>query len=245
MEIIMSEITQPIFRAEQPARCRSLLVLLALAALPMSADTVLVTNFGPGDSYDTSSGDAWATGGSGESGNAVEFQNPFSSSYLLTSIQVADGFSSADPDGAAFNDLNVGIWQSTTDNLNDATELQSWSVAAPSAGSPSQVYSLTSASPTIINPSDYYFITETLTPDGSNTAEWGWNVNNLTPTETGYLSEFAGGRWFSETGDTPVFSVSGTVIPPSGVPEPRSYAAILGAGLLGLLVLRRRRTIAA
>jgi PEP-CTERM motif-containing protein len=29
------------------------------------------------------------------------------------------------------------------------------------------------------------------------------------------------------------------------VPEPRSYAAILGAGLLGLLVLRRRRTIAA
>jgi hypothetical protein len=36
---------------------------------------------------------------------------------------------------------------------------------------------------------------------------------------------------------TPAFSVSGNAVT---TPEPRSYAVLLGAGLLGLLILRRR-----
>jgi hypothetical protein len=98
----------------------------------------------------------------------------------------------------------------------------------------------------VINPSDFYFITETVTPDptdGATQAEWGFQVNNLTPLQTGFYSEFAGGAWFAVTGDgatTPVFSVSG-----DSVPEPRSSAALLAAGLAGMLVLRRSRNASA
>jgi hypothetical protein len=136
--------------------------------------------------------------------------------------------------------------------LNSATELESW-VITPSLP-PSQtavLYTLTpgtSTTPTItptIAPGENYFITETLEEDGANTAVWGWQQNNLSPTpETGYYSEFAGNPWFAETGTTPAFTVSGDLIVASAVPEPRSYAALLGAALVGILIMRRRNAAA-
>jgi len=239
----MSQIVKPIIRREHGGQLLTLLAVLALASLPLSADTLLVSNF----PYQTSTGDAWGTGGSGESGNAVSFVDPFASSYSLTQIQVADNFFTASPDGGSFNNLNVGLWQNTTDNLNSATEVESW-VITPSLP-PSQtatLFNLTPASsttPTVtptINPSDFYFITETIPEDGSNTAVWGWQQNNESPTpQTGYLSEFAGGAWFAETGTTPAFTVSGNPIS-STVPEPRSYAVLLAVALVGMLILKRR-----
>jgi hypothetical protein len=246
----MSEVIQRIVRSEHRPFV-SLLAVLALAALPLSAST-LVSNF----PYQTDTGDAWETGGSGESGNAVGFT--VSSSYSLTQLQVADNFFTASTDGGIYNNLNVGIWQSTTDNLNSATELESW-VITPSLP-PSQTAELftltpgTSTTPAItpvMNDSDFYFITETVIPDpsaGATQATWGWQQNNESPTaQTGYFSEFAGGSWFAETGTTPAFTVSGTpYVPPApGVPEPRSYALLLAAAFMGILILRRRRNAAA
>ena len=49
-------------------------------------------------------------------------------------------------------------------------------------------YTLTSATPTTIGQNDYYFITESVTSDGANTADWGWEENNLTPMQIGYYS---------------------------------------------------------
>ena len=83
---------------------------------------------------------------------------------------------------------------------------------------------------------------------GATQATWGWQQNNESPTaQTGYFSEFAGGSWFAETGTTPAFTVSGTpYVPPApGVPEPRSYALLLAAAFMGILILRRRRNAAA
>jgi hypothetical protein len=228
------------------ARLAPGLVVLAVAAFPLTADTLLTSNF----PYTTGTGDAWATGGSGESGNAVGFTDPSgTSSYSLTQIQVADNFSSQDPNGGAFNDLIVGLWVSSTD-LNSATELESWIVTTNAMGTP-ELFTLTpgtSTTPTVtptIAPGENYFITETVPEDGANTAEWGWQWNNLATQELGYFSEFAGGSWFAETGPTPAFTVSGNLIPPSTVPEPRSYAALLGAAFAGILILRRRRNSAA
>jgi hypothetical protein len=64
----MFQIVKPVRR-----KCGGLLVVLALVCLPLMADTTLVTNL----PATTDTGDSWATGGSGESGNAVGFVNPF------------------------------------------------------------------------------------------------------------------------------------------------------------------------
>ena len=243
----MFEIIQGLVALGDRARLAPCLVVLAVAALPLSADTLLTSNF----PYTTDTGEAWATGGSGESGNAVGFTDPSAtSSYSLTQIQVADNFSSQDPNGGAFNDLIVGLWSSATD-LNSATELESWIVTTNVMGTP-ELFTLTpgtSTTPTVtptIAPGVNYSITETVPEDGMNTAEWGWQWNNMSPTpELGYYSEFAGAPWFAETGTTPAFTVSGDLIVPSEVPEPRSYAALLGAAFAGILMLRRRRNAAA
>ena len=246
----MFEIIRRLGALGNRARLAPWLVVLAVAAFPLSADTLLTSNF----PYTTDTGEAWATGGSGESGNAVGFTDPSgTSSYALTQIQVADNFFTADPDGGTFNNLLVGLWSSPTD-LNDpaATELESW-VITPSLP-PSQTAELftltpgTSTTPTVtptIAPGENYFITELVPDDGANTAVWGWQQNNLPTQELGYFSEFSGGAWFTETGATPAFTVSGDLIPPSTVPEPPSYAALLGAAFVGILILRRRRNAAA
>jgi hypothetical protein len=130
----MFEITRRIVRLERRARFRGRMIVsfLVVAALPLSAGTLLVSNFGPGNTYDTSTGDAWATGGSGESGNAVGFTDPSAFlSYALTQIQVGDNFYTASTDGGVYNDLNIGFWQSTSD-LNSAAELESWVVSPAS-----------------------------------------------------------------------------------------------------------------
>jgi len=185
-------------------------------------------------------------------------------SYLLTQIQVADNFSVSDPNSStdpALNNLMVGLWQSTTNNPNTATELQSWNIAAPpSTGNPGQLYTLSSVLPTVIDPTDFYFITESVTPDGANTAEWGWQENNLTPMQIGLYfgtTGTPGSFSFANTpctnpgpctamndpnaSGTPAYSVSGSAI---ATPEPNGAAILLCALLLPLILIQRRRNAA-
>jgi hypothetical protein len=245
----MHQITELIVRSETRTRLCSLFVVLALAALPLSAD-VLVTTF----PSTTSTGDGYGTGGSAESGNAVSFV--VGSAYSLTQIQLEDNFFTAATDGGIYSNLNVGLWQNTTDSPNGATELEAWTVLPLSPAQTAELITLTpssSTTPSVIpdfNSSDFYFITETVIPDptaGATQGDWGWQANNQTPTPaTGNLfSEFGGMPWFPEgsTAVTPSFSVSGNAIS-STVPEPRSYAALLGAALVGVLLLRRRKVAA-
>jgi len=254
----MSDIIQRIFRLERSARFRSLLGILALAAMPLSADTIASTLSTAIPPFDPGTGDSWAVGLSNNIELAVGFQDPSASlSYLLTQIQVADGFALSDPNSStnpALNDLIVGLWQSTTSDPDSATEIQSWDITAPGSTGNPQLYTLTSAVPTVINPTGFYFITESVTFDGANTAEWGWQENNLTPMQIGYYTGTPASLSFAnnpctepgpctaandpDASGTPAFSVSGTAV--TATPEPRSYAVLLGAGLLSLLILKNR-----
>lgn len=241
---------------EHPAKFGSILVVFALAALPLSAD-IIAGNFGPGNTFDnTSTADSWTTGGDGNSANAVGFVNPYATAFTLTQIQVADNFFEGSTDGGIYDALNVSLWESPTD-LNDAgaSELESWSVSTADFATP-EIFTLTPGSSTTpgfipdIDAGVNYFITETVLPDpGGDEAVWGWQWNSLTPLQTGFYSEFSG-NWFPETATvaqngfpaaiTPVFSVSGDPILVSPAPEPRSYAALLAAGFLGLLLVSKR-----
>lgn len=243
-----------------------LLAILVLATMPVRADTILASTLSASvPSFDPATGDAWQVGLASNAELAVGFEDPSASlSYLLSQIQVADNFSVSDPNSStspALNDLIVGIWQSTTNDPNTATELQSWNITAPGAtGNPGQLYTLTSALPTTINPGDFYFITENVTPDGANTAEWGWQENNQTPFQIGlYFGTFGtpGSFFFAnnpcadpatctaitdpDASGTPAYSVSGNAI---ATPEPR-YAALLGGAIVTLLIWSRRRNVLA
>lgn len=256
----MSQILQ-VFHRKERARLRNLLTILTFAVMPLSASTVLVSTFSAQNPpFESNTGNAWSVGSTGNTEIGMGFQAPSGpSSYLLTQIQVAANFSVANPDAStnpALNNLTVGIWQAATNDPNSAIELQSWSITAPaSAGTPAQIYTVTSAFPTIINPTDFYFVTESVTPDGANTAEWGAQENNLTPMQIGYYSGTNGtaGSWAYQnapctidpcTADndpdasgTPAFSVSGDLV--TTTPEPGNWALILSSGCL-LLVLKRR-----
>ncbi len=243
--------------------CFPALAAMLVAAAPLSASSIVAGDLSSGTpSFDPATGDAWAVGTSSNIELALGFQNPSASqAYLLSQIQVADNFSVSDPNSSSnpsLNSLIVGFWQNTVNNPNTATELQTWSIAAPgSTGNPGQLYTLNSAIPTTILPNDFYFITQNVTPDGANTAEWGWDINNLTPLQIGlYFGTFGtpGSLTYANTGctnpgpcnvandpnadETPAYSVTG-----SPVPEPGVDVLTLTGISLGLLMLRRRRAV--
>ena len=220
-----------------PRGVRLALAALILTVSPISAGTILVSNFGLGNTYDTDIADSWAIGSSFYLGNAVGFTNPFSISYTLSQITVADNLFSPSADGGIFDLMNVGFWQSATNDLNAATPLESWSVSTTDFETP-EIFTLNSVLQPVIDPSDFYFITQTINPEpnANNNAEWGWQWNNLNPVQTGYYSAFNGGSWFAGSGSSPVFSVSGD---PVNTPEPGSFA-LLGGAVIGLALFKAR-----
>jgi hypothetical protein len=226
---------------------RSSIVILALAAMPLSASSLLLSNFGPPGmtTYQTGGSDAWLVGNGGTGEGVGGFQNTGAFAVSLAQIDVADTFFSG-ASSPAYDNLTVTIWQNTTDSLTGATNLESWTVLASSMslGGPPQIITLNSTTTPTINTTDFYFITETVpvdpTPD-STQAIWGWQWNNQG--QTGYLTESSpSGPWAAGTVSpetTPAFEVF------VSAPEPRTTIALLALGLVGMLILRRRRNVQA
>jgi len=254
----MSQIISRVFKVD--ARCCGLVVMFALGATHVSASTIASTLSTQTPPFDSTTGDAWQVGLASNAELAVGFQDSSSQSYLLSQIQVADNFSVSDPNSAsdsALNDLIVTLSVNTVNDPNTATLLQSWNITAPSeTGNPGQLYTLSSVTPTIISPGEYYFISENVTPDGANTAEWGWQENNLTPMQIGlYFGTYGTPDSFSygdnpctepgpctamndpDASGTPAYSVSGTAVT---TPEPGNYAIVLGTAFACILILKRR-----
>jgi hypothetical protein len=234
--------------------------LLPLCVLPAGATTLLASTFSTQvPPYETDTGNAWAVGGSGLTAIAVGFQDPsLTTSYSLSQVQVAGNFSIADPNASSnpsLNNLNVGLWQSATDDPNAAVLLQSWSIAPPGAtGNPGTTFTLNSTKPTTISPGLFYFLIESTTNDGANTAEWGWQENNLTQMQIGYFAGTNGtpGSFglannpctvdpCTATNDpdasgTPAYLVTGDAV--TATPEPASWGLFVSACAFAAIIRR-------
>jgi len=215
-------------------RLAILLPLSVLCAAPLHAATVFATTFGePGDTYQTSTGTAWAIGGTGDTGRAAGFV--VATAYDLTQVRVADNFFSA-ANTAANNTLTVGIWQNTTNDMNGATLLEAFTFTTAVIATPA-IFTGTSILHPLILPGDFYFISETVPIDPVASAVWGWQWNDQGA--LGFVVEHGGGSWGPSTATTPTtpaFEISG-----NAVPEPA--VGWLAGGLCLLAFTQRRRWV--
>jgi hypothetical protein len=159
--------------------------------------TTLFSNFGPGDSYQSSTGTAWAMGNSDDASNAVSFVYSGAAPVELGQFRFAANWFSGT------NILNVGFWGGSTD-LNSATLLESFTFSANAFRVP-QIFTAVSKVRPVLLPGKTYFITQSV-PDAPNTV-WGWQWNDQG--QNGFLARFGTGFWFAETVVTPVFDISG------------------------------------
>ena len=202
-----------------------------LSMVPVSASTILVSTFGePGDTYQTSTGTAWAVGGTGNTGRAVGFT--VSAVYDLSQIRVADNFFAAAND-AMNNTLTVSIWQSTINDLNGATLLEAFPLNTAILATPT-IFTINSVLHPLLVPGAFYFISETVPIDAVLSAVWGWQWNDQGI--LGFLRENGGGPWGPSTATTPTtpaFDITGVA-----TPEPATSALV--GGCLLILILRSR-----
>jgi hypothetical protein len=208
------------------------LIPAIFASISCAYADVIAGDLGPGNTFQTGTGNSWATGGSGNSGNAVSFVVPTGQNYFLDQILVADNWFNGS------SSLDVGIYSGS--DPNTASLLESFSI--PTSATPqfaSTLFTLTSVLQPVLTGGSTYAIEETI-GDCAGMAScgttWGWQYNDLTPQQTGYFSEFPGGSWFTESGITPAFEVTGTA-----VPEPTFSLLLAAAGtLLGFQHLRKK-----
>ena len=211
------------------ACCGSVGAMLLLLAGPAHASTILFSNFGPGNTFQTSTATSWADGSAADSSNAVSLVNSSPSAFRLDDFRFADNWF------AGTNMLLVGFWGGSTD-LNTATLLESFTFTAAALQAP-QIFTAISLLHPLIEPGGTYFITQSV--PGAPATTWGWQWNNQG--QTGFFAKFDGGAWFAEGVETPVFDVSGTLVTPASVPEPATLA-LVGCGL-ALVAYQRRRAL--
>ncbi len=189
---------------------------------------MLVSNFGQGNVYNTNPGDYWVTPSNPVVGDPIGFIDPSNTYYSLMQIQIATDLAIGAGTAAAYNEVSVGFWESPTNNLSGAVEVESWNLVTP-ANQPNAIYTLTSSANPIIKPDEYYFITENVLPNPGPAAAqsaWGWQWTTIPESE----NEDA------EPGMPPIFAISGD----PDAPEPRS-AWLVAAGIAGFLILQARR----
>lgn len=210
----------------------ALIVATALSAASAQADFI-AGNFGPGDSYQTGTGNSWGTGypsypaSSEYASNAVAFTNSTSTTYALDQFRFAANYFAGD------NTLLVDFYGGSSD-LNSASLLESFTFTAPTQFD-DYIYTATSIVHPLLLPGETYFIVLS-TPQTVGTI-WGWQWNDQG--QNGFLTRFDSNPWFEQTDTAVVFDVSGSV----PVPEPSTMLlATLGLVSLGTIrVVQRAR----
>jgi len=203
------------------------LCFLLLAATSANASTMLVSNFGPGNIYNANTADFWVTPSNPVVGDPIGFVDPSNSYYNLVQVQVGADLVTGATKNGVYNEVNVGFWESPTNNLNDAVQVQSWNFVTPSQSS---LYTLTSNGDIVIKPGQYYFLTGNVLPSPiPATAQALWAYQWGTP-ETVTQTEAPG-----QSGYIPIFAIS------VAADDPEPQTVLLAAAGLALVALAAKR----
>ena len=140
-----------------------LAMLVGAAVLPLHADTIIAGNFGPGNTYQTSTGTAFAVGATpiGYENRGVSFVVPGSTNFLLSGLQFAANWF-VGTNGT----LSAALYGGSTD-LNTATLLASFGPFTASAQATPQIFTATATSNVLLVAGSTYFIVLSATNDGS------------------------------------------------------------------------------
>ncbi len=198
----------------------SVVVGLFLAVVCAQAQTIVFSNFGEGESYQTNT--------------TMGINAGFSPAY---------GFTAAS--GGRLDSIKTSIlWVSGTNAVTlslytdvggqPGTLLESLQLSDLPGLLPQTVKPLPSFSsiqkPELIAGSSYF-----LFASASGTASLDWAYNNTSDTGTLFIPSPGGSPYIDKNATRGAFSVS-----VSAIPEPSTYAALFGAAALGLVVWRRR-----
>lgn len=213
--------------ARRAAAALAAVFALALAA-PAQAD-VLCGNFGPLDSYQDGTSNAWSI--TLTNWDAVGCTNNTTDTYRITDFRFAANWFSG------VNQIDAGLFAGLADVPGSPLDTHSFSAVLQFI---SEIFVGNVAGNISIAPGETIYLA--LYEQNDNTI-WGWQWNNQG--QSGYYSTFfetcpegnQQGDFCFKTGVTPVFDISGRIV---GVPEPVTIA-LFGTGILGFVALRRRK----
>ena len=196
---------------------RPLLVFLVCSGVPAaaSAQLVVTSTFGPGDTYDPFSG--WSISPVQSVSERFAYNGP--AGYSLSQIRLAL-FAPASPFTVSFL---------TGSDMNTATVLESWSTFSTSPGIVSLSSSLT---PELLTGQEYW-----VSVMNNSSTGWYWSVQGGQGIM--YTHGNATGPWLDcPTCASEAFDVTVTAV--TSTPEPATMV-LMGTGLLGVFATAHRR----
>lgn len=196
-------------------------------SLSIAKADIIFSNFSAGSpSFDTNTGITLNDSGGNDLKTSLSFVP--SATYRLTQLDLVTSLASV----SETNLLDLTISSDSGGNPGAVLETFTFNGSMGVLGTNPSILTATSVlNPFLVNGSTYW-----ITAEAAPNARVVWNFNNQSPNDTGLVDQFSGGSWSSRSLTRGVFDVQGTL---SNTPEPGSIM-LLGAGLVGLVLSRRR-----